>query len=379
MRLLPPSEFLGLAPYVGALAFVAIMFESSLGMNIHELIATARHAVILALLAFFSSLITTALFVHIILGRTLMEGLLFGSIVGGSSSAVVASIAGKIGLDPSLQLIVSLESILSDVLCIVSTIAVLTIMVSPPTVSPDQIGGYVASKFSVSIILGLVFGLILLRVLDRARRYRHVYTATLAILILLYALTEFLQGSGAVSVLIAGIVLSNFEHLPFSLTTEKKTKTLKFQRVFLEGFHSELTLIIKVFFYVEVGLVFTIHNPNNLLVALVLSVLLLAVRYPNALAVSIMAKLRNAAPMITVFYARGLAAAVLAFLPGLYEIPDAQFYAESASGIVVVTNAILTVSYWIVKRCGQRRHSYTLPLFIQPISRSSREHQNNLS
>ncbi|MFQ5712093.1 MAG: cation:proton antiporter [Candidatus Geothermarchaeales archaeon] len=361
LRLLPPSEFLGLAPYIGALAFVAIMFESSLGINVHELIETARHATILAILTFFSSLIASTLFVHLLLNRSLMEGILFGSIIGGSSSAVIAAIAPKVGLNSFVQLIVSLESILSDVFCVVSTIVVLTIMTSPPSMTPGQIGGYVASKFCVSIVLGFVFGLILLNILYRVKRYKHVYTATLAALIFLYALAEFLRGSGAVSVLIAGIILSNFEHLPFSLTTKRETGTLKFQRVFLESFHSELTLLIKVFFYVEVGLVFTVHNPLNLIVALILSVLLLAVRYPNALLVSTMAKLRNATPTITVFYARGLSAAVLAFLPALHGIPNARFYTESASGIVVITNVILTLSYWFIKRRSQYRPSYYFP------------------
>ncbi|MFQ5711001.1 MAG: cation:proton antiporter [Candidatus Geothermarchaeales archaeon] len=355
-KLLDTSEFVTLAPYIGALALVAIMFESSLGINLHELIETARPAVMLALLSFFLSMSVSAAFVHFILDIPWIYSILYGSIVGGSSGAVVAAMATKIGLSGSIGLILSLESILTDVFCIVSSLVVLMILVSPLTgiaATPEQIGGFVASKFSVSIILGFVCGLVLSSILYKVRKYKHIYTAVFATLIFLYAITEFLAGSGAIAVLTAGIILANLEHMPSFLSSEEKTETLRFQRVFLESFHSELTLLIKVFFFVVVGLMINVENPFNLLLAAILSILFLLVRFPATYVITKLARLGKMAPIMTVFYGRGLAAAVLVFiaidtLNG--SIPKPEFFLESVSGIVLITNVILTVGATLLRR-----------------------------
>lgn len=353
LNILPRAQFEGLAPYIGALALVAIMFESGLGMNLHELVKSARHALTLAILSFtFSTLAGTAFAYYVVplLGFELSfpQSLLFGFMVGGSSGAVVAAVASKVGFGSSLQVILSLESLLTDVFVIVSGLVVLLAL--EQELGAGAVATLVASKFSVSIVLGVLFGFFVSSVLYRAREYKHIYIATLSAMLFLYSLAEFLQGNGAVSVLTAGVVLANLEYLPTFLSSEEKTETLKFQRVFLESFHSELTLLIKVFFFVEVGVVFNIQDPRNFIMASVISVLLLFARYPAALLVSKLAKLRRSAPVITAFYARGLAAVVLAFIVAQStDIPHSQFFVETVSGVVVMTNLILTISYWILK------------------------------
>ncbi|NIM46485.1 MAG: hypothetical protein GTN80_01420 [Nitrososphaeria archaeon] len=354
-RLLNPADFQVLAPYIGALALVAIMFESSLGINLHELIETARSAIILALMSFFLSMVAASVFVHYVLNLPWIYSILYGSIVGGSSGAIVAAMATKMGLSPSLGLILSLESILTDVFCITAGLVVLTIITSSLAgiaTRPEQIAGFIAQKFSTSIIMGFIFGLILSSILYKVRKYKHIYTAVFAALIFLYALTEFLQGSGAISVLTAGIVLANLEHMPSALSSEEKTETLRFQRVFLESFHSELTLLIKVFFFVVVGLVINVENLFNLFIAGVLSLIFLVVRFPAAYTITKIAHLGRMAPLITVLYGRGLAAAVLVFIAidtmgGA--LPQAEFFLESISGIVLITNAILTLGATLLR------------------------------
>ncbi len=343
------AEFGDLAPYIGSLALITIMFESSLGINLHELIESAKPAVILALTSFSLSLIGASLFVHLALGMSWMESILYGSIVGGSSGIIIAAMASKIGLPPSLQLILSLESILTDVFCIVSAIVVLIVM-SEPNISSTSIAGLVASKFSVSFVLGFICGLVLSTLLYRLKKYKHIYMATLATLIFLYSAVEALGGTGAIAVLVAGIILANLEYLPTFVSSSEKIETLRFQRVFLESFHSELTLLIKVFFFVEIGLVFSSENISYLLMAVTLSLLFIPIRYPAALLASKLAGMIKSAPLITVFYARGLAAAVLAFLPGVQALPNAQFFAVSVSGIILTTNAVLTFGYIFFKR-----------------------------
>ena len=66
--------------------------------------------------------------------------------------------------------------------------------------------------------------------------------------------------------------------------------------------------------------------------------------------------MRPSAPIITVFYARGLVAAVLG-LQAFMLIGD-PFITETVSGIILITNIILTVAYFVIKS----RSSTTSPI-----------------
>ena len=202
-----PTQFQNLAIYLGALAFVAIMFESSLGINIQELFGSAKAALTLALISFLLSLVATTLVVHLLLGYSMIEGALLGSIIGGSSGAVVAAVVNKLSLNPPLPLILSIESLLTDVFCIVTYVVLKWVIVSPQRLA--EAAGFVASKFSTSIVLGFVFGLLIASVIYKFRKQKHNYIAILSILIFLYALSEYLGVNGAIAVLMAGIILSN--------------------------------------------------------------------------------------------------------------------------------------------------------------------------
>jgi NhaP-type Na+/H+ or K+/H+ antiporter len=140
------------------------------------------------------------------------------------------------------------------------------------------------------------------------------------------------------------------EYMPDFLLSKERVESLRFQRISLESFHSELTLLIKVFFFVEVGLFFSFEDLRSLLLALVLSLILLIVRYPPAFLVSKLANLKGTAPTITIFYARGLAAAVLAFLPAQCGLSNSLFFLQSISALVIFTNIILTVLFPFLRK-----------------------------
>ena len=352
--ILNADDFINIAPIVGSLALVAIMFESSLEMNLYEIVRGAKHALILAGMVFFASSIIVTIVIHqFIFTESWMSSLLFGLIVGGSSGSVVIPIASKVGLGPTLRIVLTLESIMTDAFGIIFATAMLMIMTAVSfgeATALTDIASFIAGKFSISIVLGFLYGLFLSSLLYRVKRERHVYTLTFASLLLLYSTTEFIGGTGAVSVLTAGLILTNLENIPIIASSKEKIETIQFLRVFLESFHSELTLLIRVFFFVVIGLLINLSNPKTLLIAGGISLLLLLVRYPIAIIISKMLNMRPSAPIITVFYARGLVAAVLG-LQAFMLIGD-PFITETVSGIILITNIILTVAYFVIKSRG---------------------------
>ncbi|MFQ6135074.1 MAG: cation:proton antiporter [Nitrososphaerales archaeon] len=352
LHILDTGVFAPLAPYLGGLALVAIMFDSGLGTDIDELLGQSKFAFILAILTFFSGVTLLVFILHIlptiipIPGLptfALKEAMLYGTIVGGSSGAVVASVAKSIGMQRNLSLLLTIESILTDALCIIGTLTVL-MWITTPELAPQQIATFIAAKFSVSLVTGAVFGLIIARVIHR----RHPYTLILTLLLFLYGGTEMVGGNGAIAVFISAVVLANLERLPI-VSREDVVASVNIRKESLGGFHSELSFLIKVFFYLEVGLIFDVNifNPSvaqAMLFGLTVALLLLLVRVPVAAFISRVSHV-GGSKVISVFYARGLAAAVLAFLPAQLGFSSSDFYLQSIAAIIVFTNIVLTIGY----------------------------------
>ncbi len=367
LNILDTEVFAPLAPYLGGLALVAIMFDSGLGTDIDELLGQSKFAFILAILTFFSGVTLIVFILHILPTFTsisyfpifsLKEALLYGTIVGGSSGAVVASVAKSIGMQKNLTLLLTIESILTDALCIIGTVTVL-MWITTPELAPQQVATFIAAKFSISLVSGAVFGLILARVIHR----QHPYTVILTLLLFLYGGTELVGGNGAIAVFVSAVVLANLERLPI-VSREDVVASVNIRKESLGGFHAELSFLIKVVFYLEVGLIFDVNIFNSevaqaILFGLAVAFLLLLIRVPAAALISRISHIGDS-KIISVFYARGLAAAVLAFLPEQLGLSSSAFYLRSISAIIIFTNIVLTVGYPLAtSSIFRRRVPYT--------------------
>ncbi len=362
LGILDTNVFSPLAPYVGGVALVAIMFDSGLGTDLIELLGQSKHAFILAIITFFSATILLVFILHILPTFfvipgfpifSLQEALLYGTIVGGSSGAVVSSVAKSIGMKKNLVMFLTVESILTDALCIIGTLTIL-MWITTPDLAPQQVAAFIAAKFSISLVTGAIFGILIARVIHK----RHPYTLILALLLFLYGSTEMVGGNGAIAVFVSAVVLANLERLPL-ISREDIVASVNIRKEELGSFHSELSFLIKVFFYLMVGLIFNvnIYDPNvaqAMLFGLIISILLLVIRFPAATFVSRISHVGDA-KIISVFYARGLAAAVLAFLPAQLGLGSSSFYLQSIAAIIVFTNVILTIGYPLATS-GMFRH-----------------------
>lgn len=352
LNILDTNVFSPLAPYLGGLALIAIMFDSGLETDLIELLGQSKHAFILAILSFFSgvSLLVFVLYIlpsYVVIPGlpvfTLKEAVLYGTIVGGSSGAVVASVARSIGMKKNLSMFLTVESILTDALCIIGTLTVI-MWITTPDLAPQAVATFIAAKFSISLVTGVIFGVIIAQVIHK----RHPYTLILAILLFLYGSTEIIGGNGAIAVFIAAVILANLERLPF-ISKENVVASVNIRKDALGSFHSELSFLIKVFFYLMVGLIFNVNISDPavaqaMVFGLIISILLLIIRIPASAFLSRISHVGET-KVISVFYARGLAAAVLSFLPSQLGLNNPAFYLQSIAAIIVFTNLILTIGY----------------------------------
>jgi cell volume regulation protein A len=371
--LVDANAIIGLAPYLAALALVFILFDGGMAMNIYRIFAESPRAAILAVVGFTLSVIVTTLFMAFIVIPVVMGipdvplsySVLFGTIFGGSSSIAVISLVSKIKVSEKCSTILSLESAITDILCIVFSLIVLEVILKGTAVDLTTIGRSIASRFSIGVVLGVIFGFIWLSVLKRVVKASYAYMLTLAIVLLAYALAEYLGGSGSLCSLLFGVMLGNEKEVYRMLRMERPPDLVV--DAGLKRFESEVAFLLRTFFFVYIGLIVTISEVKIVIVGVILSLMLLLVRFGAVKIATIRGgELAEERLIMSVVLTRGLAAAVLATLPLQYADPIkygeagsffeqlASLYINLAVLVILTTAIIATVGIPILKRKAKK-------------------------
>jgi len=315
------ASIINLAPYLAALALVFILFNGGMMMNIYHVFSESPRAAILAVVGFTMSVIATTLFVKFIVlppDVPLLYSVLFGTIFGGSSSIVVISLASR-KVSERCSTVLSLESAITDILCIVFSLVVIEIILKG-AVNLATISQSVASRFSIGVVFGVIFGLVWLSVLKRIAKVSYAYMLTLAVVLLAYAFSEFLGGSGSLCCLLFGIMLGNEKEIYQILRMERPSNFVV--DIGLKKFESEVAFLLRTFFLVYIGLIVTIGNITIVITGIILSLMLLLIRFGAVTLATIRSELTRERPIMSVMLTRGLATAVLATLPLQYADPS---------------------------------------------------------
>jgi cell volume regulation protein A len=364
--LISTGSIISLAPYLAVLALVFILFDGGMAMNIYRVFAESPRATVLAVVGFALNVIVTSFFMMYIVvpGTPPLYSVLFGTIFGGSSSIVIISLASRIKISEKCSTVLSLESALTDILCIVFSLVIIEIILSG-TVDLTTIGQSIASRFSIGAVLGVIFGFVWISMLKRISKTSYAYMLTLAIVLLAYAFSEFLGGSGALCSLLFGIMLGNEKEVYKMLRMERPANMAVDGG--LKRFESEIAFLLRTFFFVYIGMIVTIGNITIMVVGIILSLILLIVRFGTVALATVRSPLTEERAIMTVMLTRGLAAAVLATLPLQYaaeyvadptRYPEAgpifqqlaPYYIDLAVIIILATAIIATVGVPILKR-----------------------------
>lgn len=350
------------APYLAALALVFILFDGGMAMNIYRVFSESPRAVILAVTGFIASATVTSLLMAFIVipGVSPLYSILFGTILGGSSSTIVISLASKTKINEKGSTLLSLESVINDILCIVITLAIIEIILLKGAVDIPTVAKSVAGRFSIGAVLGALIGIGWLSILKRVANTAYSYMLTLGVVLLAYALSEFLGGSGALCSLLFGIILGNEKEIYSILRTKKPASQVV--DAGLKRFESEMAFLLRTFFFVYLGLIVTTTNITIIIAGTLLSFTLLIIRFGAVRLATVRSKLAEERTTMSILLTRGLAAAVLATLPLQYtdltKYPDVAktfqqltpAYIVMAVVVILTTSIIATTGIIILKR-----------------------------
>ncbi len=344
--------------YIGVLfthlALVIILFEGGLNLEFSNVWRSARQAIKLTVSFFFITAIVVTAIMHYGFGYSLVAGLATGVICGGTSSAVVIPMVSAMKVGSEARAILILESALTDVLCIVFTIGVLQ-SVEYGTIAVGRIVKSLVFSFILSAILGVAGGVVWMNIINLIRRFSNTQFATFAFMFIVYGIAETLDLSGAIASLAFGMVLGNNLLVARSLSQVKQFRLTTPDIIVTDAekkLYREIVFLIKIFFFVYLGISIPINETGTLYVALAIA---LGIYFVRPFATKLLVTRHVSAydrTVISVMTPKGLAAAVLASLPTHFCMSEGDDIQTITYNLVLISIVLTSLLIPIIERTG---------------------------
>jgi potassium/hydrogen antiporter len=206
-----------IAQLLGILALNFILFSGGMDTKWESIKPIVWRGVSLSTLGVLLTAGTIGIFVHLLTGLSLLEGLLLGSIVSATDAAAVFSIlrTRNIGLKGHLRPLLELESGSNDPMAYILTIT-FTYLVANGDATIGKLLLKFAQEMIVGGILGLGLGWIMTFTINKvALETEGLYPVLImAMIFFTFAITDLLGGNGFLAVSLSALVLgnSNFLH-----------------------------------------------------------------------------------------------------------------------------------------------------------------------
>jgi len=349
LHIMDRSALLPLAPYLGMLTLLMIMFEGGMGLEVRQVLHQMKWAVVLTVLTVTLATAGIAAGVRMMTGAPLLHCLLLGAILSCTSGAIVIPLVNAMRMARITRTILTLESALGDAMAVVAVVVLVRYMRQP---SAEFLRQAVATAGAIvgGMACGAVAGLIWMNVLARTGKIPLSYMLTLGAMFLLFAASDAVHFSGIIAVLVFGMTLSNGQSIVKRLPAPRGEPDWKTSRYALDDtirwFHEEVTFIARVFFFVYLGMLLDPARMSPRFLG-ICAALIALIYLSRGAAVRILGFLgRRQVPferkILATMGPRGLASAVLAMVPENAGIAGTEVFVQYAFGVILATNLFVT-------------------------------------
>lgn len=196
---------------LASVALMVIMFYGGFGTNWNMTKPVAKEAIVLSSLGVVTTALLTGLFCHFVLGFTMLEGMLVGSIVGSTDYASVSNIlrSKNLNLKYNTAPLLELESGSNDPTAYTMTMVFLSVILGSNLSVPVLILSQVAFGLLVGFAFAFLFGKYLKTLTTQEDGLSAVLMA--AAMLITFAVTDLIGGNGYLALYILGIRLGNIE------------------------------------------------------------------------------------------------------------------------------------------------------------------------
>lgn len=328
---LTPDMLGGMGALFASVTLVFILVDSGIDMHLDDLRRYWVGVVQVMFYSFLLSMTIAAITAHFIADTEWMSSFLLGSMVAGTGASIVIPMVRQMKVSDKTKTVLTLESAISAVLCIVVALAIMEGM-KMGQIRFEKIMGNVLASFFMAVILGVLGGMVWSGVLQRVRRLQNSMFLTPAFVFVIYGITEALGYSGAIAALAFGIVLGNASYFEFSFMRKilrKRRPQMQSLEEKEKSFFKEIVFILKTFFFVYIGISIPFTDTMALLYGVVIAAAIFVGRF---ILVAIVGRknTKTDRQIVSIMIPKGLASAVLASMPRQVNL---------AAGYEVVPNA----------------------------------------
>ena len=341
-----------ITPYFAAITLIIVLFDGGSRIRLSGLAKGSGRSALLATATFFTTMLVVALFsvgiaaLGVLREWSFVHGLMLGSIVGGTSSLLIAPSLGLAGIHGRIRSLLTFEASITDALCAVFTIAFVDVLTTGSAGAGATLWT-LTTNFGIAVGLGGLLGWGWIPALRLLRGSSYGYPCTLAALMLLYVLVDVAGGSPAMGVLAFSLVVGNARSFTLwlhDLSPENAGAAIQLDSD-AQAVHSQIRFIVKSLFFAFLGLMMS--PPWSLLVmGAVLGVILLLARIP-----AVFVGLRGAAmgprevSLAYISMPRGMAAGALATLPLLAGVSGSESVPTLVFAAVTMSIILFTVGF----------------------------------
>jgi len=345
--LVHPGSFATFGKLFSHLVLVFILFESGTDLKISEVKKSFRESAGITVVGFFVTWVVLSTLTYFIFHIPVLACLFIGATLGGTSSAVVVGLVRRIAVTPKTSTTLIMESVETDVFTLAIPISILGLMIT------GEISiNLVLSQFVASLIIALMIGVggafLWSIIINRFPDLKSTKFSTPAFLLILYGITEYLNFSGPLTALSFGIAIGNLKYFEPRFLE----KIIPDQAIILpveeRSFFSELVFLLRIFFFLFIGMSIQIDRLDWLMWGSAMTFALCVARLLYVpLVVPKSTPLLDKA-VISSMIPKGLGAAVVATLPFQSGVANGDIIQAICFSIILFSTVFTVLFFFLI-------------------------------
>ncbi|MGD2086549.1 MAG: cation:proton antiporter [Candidatus Aminicenantes bacterium] len=358
LELINPRALGQLAPLFTTFTLLFLMFDGALSIDLRSFTEGIGSGISIGASNFFlSTIIIGTIFYFLV--HDVVLALMLGFSLGGVSSAFIIPMLKQITVNKKTYSIMTLESALTDVLSIVFALTMMELKILK-TFEINAVLSQIASLFFVAGVLGVLAGYLWIFIEDKLIERDTNYMLTIAYVVLLYFITEYLGGNGAIAAMTFGIVIANSKIL-MNLAQKFREKRGRRKAAAEEVpakivnivsrrermFYQEISFFLKTFFFVYIGLLLDVKNVTAVTVGTGIAVSVLLLRNVSSLLTKKFKEYDRL--LINSLFARGIAPAAIILMAEVKNISIDQTIIDTVYFSITATIILSSIRVFIYK------------------------------